>query len=303
MRYFILLLSLLLHVYTIHAQSTNVYISVAMPSNLTLDNNAKSILKNKLLHIISIQGVAGTECGAIIISPEVDVVNSNIIGGGMRQIISVELGIAVTIRNMITNTVFNTIQISVTGEGYSDDEAKRSAINKINVYSPEYVNFVEVAKLKISDYYEINTAAIIAKANTLASQQLFDEALALLATYPEALSNYAQVANTMTSIFRKCQTQYCSQILLSAQAAYSQRNYNEAAELLTMIDAQSSCASQAKALLSTIKKDMDRQYNDMLIIEEKRNKSNERIKSLQIKAVRDIATAYFQRQTEYIFFR
>lgn len=274
-----------------------------MPSNLTLDNNAKSILKNKLLHIISIQGVAGTECGAIIISPEVDVVNSNIIGGGMRQIISVELGIAVTIRNMITNTVFNTIQISVTGEGYSDDEAKRSAINKINVYSSEYVNFVEVAKLKISDYYEINTAAIIAKANTLASQQLFDEALALLATYPEALSNYAQVANTMTSIFRKCQTQYCSQILLSAQAAYSQRNYNEAAELLTMIDAQSSCASQAKALLSTIKKDMDRQYNDMLIIEEKRNKSNERIKSLQIKAVRDIATAYFQRQTEYIFFR
>ena len=50
----------------VHAQTDNVYISVAMPSNYTLDSNTKSILKNKLLQILSTKGVAGTECGAII---------------------------------------------------------------------------------------------------------------------------------------------------------------------------------------------------------------------------------------------
>ena len=70
----------------------------------------------------------------------------------MRQILSVELGITVTVRNMITNTVFNTIQIASKGEGYSDNEAKRSAINKIDVLNADYSRFVEATKLKISDY-------------------------------------------------------------------------------------------------------------------------------------------------------
>ena len=203
---------------------------------------------------------------------------------------------------MITNTVFNTMQIASKGEGYSDNEAKRSAINKIDALNTDYSRFVEATKLKISDYYRNNTSALIAKANTLASQQLFDEALALLSTYPESLPGYTKVSNAMTSIFKKCQTQYCSQILLSAQAAYSKHDYTEAAELVSMIDAQSSCAEQAKALLNSIKKGMDKQYSDIIAIEKEKIRSDERIKSAQIEAIKDIATAYFKRQTEYIFF-
>ena len=69
-------------------------------------------LKTNFLQILSTKGVAGIECGAIIIVPEVNIINSNSVYGGMRQILSVELGITVTVRNMITNTVFNTIQIA-----------------------------------------------------------------------------------------------------------------------------------------------------------------------------------------------
>lgn len=36
----------------VQAQTDNVYISVAMPSDCTLDGNTKSILKNKLLQIL-----------------------------------------------------------------------------------------------------------------------------------------------------------------------------------------------------------------------------------------------------------
>lgn len=55
----------------VHAQTNNVYISVAMPSDCPLDSNTKSILKNKILQMLSAEGVAGTECGAIIMVPEV----------------------------------------------------------------------------------------------------------------------------------------------------------------------------------------------------------------------------------------
>ena len=302
MKIMLFLLLLLGYSCLIQAQTDNVYISVAMPSECTLDSNTKSILKNKLLQILSREGVAGTECGAIIIVPEVNIINSNAVYGGMRQILTVELGITVTVRNIITNTVFNTMQIAYKGEGYSDNEAKLSAINKIDVRNADYSRFVGVTKIKISDYYRNNTAVLINKANTLASQQLFDEALALLSSYPESLPGYTKVSNAMVSIFEKCRTQYCSQILLSAQTAYSKHDYTEAAELISMIDAQSSCAAQAKSLLNSIKTGMDKQYNDIIAMEKERIRSDERIKSAQIKAIKDIATAYFKRQTEYIFF-
>lgn len=284
------------------AQADNIYISVAMPNDCILDISTKSILKNKLLQILSNEGVAGTECGNIIMVPEVNIVNSNIIHGGMRQIFSVELGIIVSVRNMITNTVFNTIHIFSKGDGYSDIEAKRSAINKINVMDNAYFEFVKVTKSKIFDYYKNNTEDLIAKANTLASQQQFDKALALLSTYPESLPEYVKVSNVMTSIFKKCQDQYCNQILLSAQAAYSRQDYIEAVELVSMIDVQSSCATQAKILLNSVKKDMDKLYNDAVKREEEKARSDERIRTAQINAIKDIATSYFQRQTEYVFF-
>lgn len=301
MRYVFLLVILFQQVFGLFAQNGSINISVAMPNNSILDNNAKSILRNKLLKIVTAQGVAGVECGAIIIVPEVDVINSSVISGGMRNITSLELGITLTVRNMITNTVFNTIQISVTGEGYSDAEAKRSAVNGINVSSPEYARFMTNAKSKIIDYYSRNMSSLIAKANTLASQQLYDEALALLATFPESLPGYVKVSESITSIFKKCQSKYCEQILLSAQAAYSQRNYKEAAELVAMIDASSSCGSQAKSLLNSIKAGTDKQHDDMVDLEKEYIRSEERIKTAQLNAVKDIATAYFQRQTEYVF--
>lgn len=301
MKYYVVLI-LLLQFACLKSQNSDIYISVAMPSESVLDNNTTTILKNKILSIVSSEGAASTECGAIVAVPEVSVVNSNVISGGMRQITSIELGVSITIRNMITNTVFNTLQISTKGEGYSLQDAKRSAINKIKPMSPEYAQFVRTAKAKIIDYYTTSTSAIIAKANTLASQQLYDEALALLATYPESLLGYENVSSAMTAIFKKCQTQYCSQILMSAQAAYSQHNYEEAAELVAMIDAQSSCARDAQMLLNSIKKSKDKVYNDQLAMEKERMRSNERIRTAEIKAIKDISTAYFKRQTEYIFF-
>lgn len=285
-----------------YSQSDDIYISVAMPNNCQLDNNTKSILKNKLLSVISRVGVAGVECGAIIMVPEVNTVSTNTIYGGMRNITSLELCITITVKNMITGTVFNTMQINISGEGYSDIEAKRSAVNKINMFSPEYLKFIGDAKLKIIDYYKNNTAAIIDKANSLALQQCYDKALALLSTYPESLSGYKEISNAIASIFKKCQAKYCSQILLTAQAAYSRHDYGEAAALVSMIDAQSSCASQAKSLLSSIKKDLDKQYDDAIQLEKEKMKSEERVLLARINAIKDITTSYFQQQTEYIFF-
>lgn len=294
-----IIIAILLHVFYIQAQNIN--ISVAMPSDCNIENDTKSILMNKLRSITSNYGVSGTECSAIVVVPDVEVISTNMIHGGMRKIISVELCVTLTVKNVITKTVFNTLQLNLMGEGYSEFEAYRSAINKMIGKSEVYAKFINVTQKRICDYYAVNTSAILDRANALAGQQRYEEALAFLATYPETLPGYVDVANGITSIFNKCQTHQCSQILLSAQTAYAQQDYILAADLIALIDAKSSCVDDAKKLLHSIKNDMDKQYDDSIELERETIRSNERIEMAKSTAIADIISAYLQQQTDYIF--
>ena len=298
----LVMLPLLMVALLAKAQGENISMAVAMSADCQLDSNTKSILKNKVLKIATSEGVAATECGAIVIIPEVDILNNQSVDGGMRKISTIELGLTLTVRNILTNTVFNTAQVTLRGEGYSDTEAMRSAINKIDVSSSRFSNFITTSKSKIVKYYADNTSALISKAKSLATRQLYDEALAILTTYPESLSGYPAVSSAIKDIFSKCQTQYCSQILVAAESAYSRRDYEEASMLISLIDATSPCATKAKSLLVSIKKAMDKQYADALALEKEAIRSHERIQTAQINAAKEVAKAYFERQNNYVFF-
>lgn len=296
-RFWILLITLIT---AIGINAEDAYISVAMPSDSPLDNNTKSILKNKLLKIASAEGVASMECSAIAMIPDINILSKELVEGGMRNITTIELSITITVRNILTNAIFNTTTISAKGNGYSEIEAMRSAIKTIE--PSRYLQFVKTAKEKIITYYRNNTSSLITKAKTLANQQQYDEDLATLSSYPESLSGYPQVAATIASIFKQSQTKYCSEILQAARAAYAQRDYEGAAELASTIDATSSCGSEAKALLSSIRKGAEQEYKNQLEMERQERLSNERVATATINAARDVAVAYYKRQNNYIFF-
>jgi hypothetical protein len=302
MKRFLLLVLVVLGYISFTCQAQEVYLSVAMPCNSLLDNNTKTLLKNKILGMLTSQGVAATEFSAIAVVPEVSINDEKMIEGGQRNIYTQQLEVTFIIRNIITNTVFNSLSLTCNGEGYSKSEAIRSAIKRINGNSTNIVNFIATSKQKIYNYYNESTSLIINKANTLAAQQAYDEALALLATYPEHLSGYSRVAQTIKKIFDKSQMLYCSQIIQSARQAYAIRDYEKASEIVALVNPQSGCAAEAKMLLSQIKKDVDNMYKEQVAIEKEEIKSKERIQSQLITAARDISVAYFKRQTQYWFF-
>jgi hypothetical protein len=152
------------------------------------------------------------------------------------------------------------------------------------------------------DYYNRNTSSLIKKANALSAQQQYDEALALLSTYPESLSGYSEVAKTIGEIFSKSQSKYCGEIMQSARAAYATRDFASASEIVSMINPQSSCAAEARQLLAQIKRDTDKEYRDQIATERERMQASERVRTASIRAARDIATAYYKRQTHYVWF-
>ena len=102
--------------------------------------------------------------------------------------------------------------------------------------------------------------------------------------------------------------------MLSAQAAYSKRDYESALAIATSINPQSSCVKESKRLIAQIKKNLDDEHAAKIAmekevievekerIERERIHSEERKNACMINAVRDIASAYYKRQTSYIFF-
>ena len=279
----------------------NVYISIAIPSHNILDSNSKTILKNKIISMVTAEGISATEYSAIAMIPEISILSNERIEGGMQNLITLELSIQITIRNIITNNIFNSIQLSLKGNGYTVNEAQRAAITSINASSPEYATFLKETKDRIINYYKNNTSLLISKAKVFAAQQQYDEAIALLATYPEFLSDYIKVSATIKDIFKQGQTHYCSQLLQSARAAYANRDFEVASEIVSYIDASSSCAREAKDLLLSIKKNQDAVYNNEITLQKEYLKSKERIATATINAARDVAKAYFKRQTTYVY--
>lgn len=303
MKHIFILCLLIFNIQIIKAQNDNIYISVAIPNHSNLNNNTGNILCGKLLGLVSKNGVAATESGALIIQPDVTILNKNTIATGMRNIMSVKIGLTLTVRNIITNTVFNTIDFSINGEGYSENEAMLSAFNKVDFSAPRCEQFITISKEKIRKYYANNTSALITKAKTLAAQRNFDEALALLNTYPSSLEGYKQVSETMIQIYKSYQTLYCSQIMLSAEAALAKHDYEEAANIISTIDAQSSCAARVNKILATINNELRRQHKEQLSLYRQNMKSRERIALATISATKDIAKSYYSRQTKFIFIR
>lgn len=294
--------------FSMKGYADEVYLSVAMPQICPLDNDAKTILKNKLFDAFISQGITASECSAIAVIPEVTI-EEKIVEGGMKNIHIQHLDITLTIRNVVTNSIFKSLHLSCTGEGYRISEANRSAIRKINVRSKEFIEFIASSKTIIFDYYSKYTTTIISKARTLASQQFYDEALALLDTYPYHLEGYPQISQTIKTIFRQYQTHYCSKLIQSARQSYTLRDFEKAAEIASLVDPKCSCASDAKSILAQIKKEIDIEHDEIMSIqkeqieaEQEKNKSEERIKSQLIDAVRDISKEYFKKQNRYLFF-
>ena len=136
----------------------------------------------------------------------------------------------------------------------------------------------------------------------MCAQQQYEEAIALLSTYPESLANYPQVSAAIQKIYQQYLTQNCEEIMIMARAEYAKRNFDKAADIAASIDPSCSCFNSAKALLSSIKKDNDAVYKNEMEANREERKSKERMLTATINAAKDVAIAYFKREKNYLFF-
>ena len=291
----------LIAVLSVQAQS-QIEMAVAIPRQTTdFSHDTWNVIRNKLVDNMTNNGISSFIYSGIIVYPEIIVLNKQVVEGGMHNITILNIQLNLKTEHVITGTIFNSLTFELQGEGANLDKAVTQAINKLRSTDNQLNDFMIQSKNRILQYYQDNTNMIIQKAFSLASTNQYEAALALLSSYPASVSGCELVSKALTEVYGQYQNSMCSQKLQQARLAYSLGNYEEAVSWLQQVDIQSSCAAEARALCQRIKSSRDAEAARELAILERAYQSETELEKQRIKAVRDIAVAYFKSTPQFYY--
>ena len=195
-------------------------------------------------------------------------------------------------------TIFSSTSITVRGIGETENKCYMNAISHMPLQTPQMAQFIADGKAKIIDYYDHEGEAIIKKAQALAAQKKYDEALYWVSLIPQQCKHYDASLEAGINIYQMYIDNLCNVNLAQARAAWAAEQNKvgayAAGEYMVNILPDAGCYGEAMELYAEIKgKVLDdwkfemKKYQDGVDLEKQR-----------IDAMRQIGVAYGENQPQ-----
>ena len=262
---------------------------------------ARSLLKNKLSQIVTKSGMGGSAANErFIITANINVITKDVLPSA-PPLTQFTLEVTFYIGDGIEGTKFTSTSVSLKGTGENETKAYIAALKNISPSNPEIQSFVEAGKTRIIEYYNSKCDFILKEAQSLASQNKYDESISKLISVPEVCKAcYDKAMDAVAPIYKKQIDRECKQRLMEATTAWNAAQDLSSAEnaggILSQIEPGAACYKEALALSSKIAqrvKDLDqREWKYQM----KQQQDNVDIQKATIKAARDIGVAYGNHQ-------
>jgi hypothetical protein len=254
---------------------------------------ARSMLANKLSQIVTQNGMGGSASNQrFIITANINVMSKDITPTA-PPMQAFTLDVTLYIGDGIDGTKFASISTTVKGVGENETKAYISALKNLKTTDPNYQAFIEKGKTKIVEYYNSKCDFIVKEAQTLASQNKYEEAIYKLTSVPEVCKTcYDKCMDAVAPIYKLQIDRQCKLKLAEASNLWAANQTvdagNTAGEILSTIDPSAACFAEVKTLSSKIAarvKELDaREWNYTL--------KEQAQESERIKAYRDVGVAY-----------
>lgn len=253
---------------------------------------AKAMIENKLTQLLTRNGIAGLDyMGQFVLTVTTTPLDKDIIAGPPMKI-SEKMEMNLYIVDSYAKTIFSSTSFTVRGLGETENKCYLNAISRMPLQTPQIAQFIQEGKEKIIGYYDHEGEALIKKAQYLAKQKKYDEALFWVALIPQQSKHYDAALAAGQAIYQQYINNECNVNLAAARqawAAHQNANGAEAAgEFLAKILPDAACYGDAMALYKEIKgKVLDdwkfemKQYQDGVDLEKQR-----------IEAARAVGVAY-----------
>ncbi len=265
---------------------------------------ARNNLKNKLNQITMKNGIGGTSISSrFIITANISVLTKDITASA-PPMHAYTLALNLYIGDGVDGTLFATTSLTLKGAGQTETKAYISALKRINANNPELKSFVEKGKKKIIEYYNTKCDFILKQAETLASANKYNAAIATLISVPEVCKDcYNKAMEAVGPMYQKKIDFDCKTNLQLAKNAWSGHQNSEGADAaafyLAKIDPMSSCFGEVQRFTNTIRNTIrkDREWNFKL----KKQQDDVDIEKARIRAARDVGVAYGENQPDVVY--
>lgn len=283
-------------------KETNISIALAVPQDQTnVPANVLKVLRSRLSSAMAKADLGMANYSGIVLIPDLTITGQTSVEGGMRTITVFDISLSLSVVQTITGMEFHSTHFSLRGEGYDRNEAFMTAVLSLEAKDQKLSDFLLQTKNKVLSYYKDNTSVILTKAKTLSKMGNYDEAIALLSSYPETLADYPQIASAMQEVYSQYQQHTCAQLLQQARGAYATGDYAHCVAYLNEVDMTSPCASEAKALAQKVQVAVGQEKAEVIALYKEEMRTAATIEKRRLQAVENIATSYFENQSEYYF--
>ncbi len=269
-----------------------------------LPSSAKRMLLNKMNQITSKNGVGGSRFSTqFILSPNVTVLTKDLTATA-PPMTALTLEFTLYIGDGREGTVFANTSIEAKGVGTNETKAYISAIKRLNPGNPEIKAFVEEGKEKIIEYYNSKCDFIIKDAQTLASQNKYDEAIYKLTSVPDVCKEcYDKCMDAIAPMYQEKIDRECEMKYTQAQGIWNAAQNMDAAEeagaLLASIEPEAACFSKVSGLMKKIEK----KVKEIDTREWKYILKDQAQESERIEAYRAVGVAYGNHQPQNVTYK
>ena len=215
--------------------------------------------------------------------------------------ISEKMEVTFLVGDIVDNKLYESFTMESSGIGITEAKAFISAFQRINVNSQEIKAMLERAQGKIVDYYVNHCDDILAKVNTLSSQQKYDEAMFYLMGIPDVCSDcYKSCQSTAASIYDQKLTADGKVLLNKARnewlAGQDYAAANRVADILVQINPQSSVYPEAMKLQNSISAKLQADEQRAWQLKMKKVEEGQKTVRSVIDGVRSIGVAWASHQ-------
>lgn len=166
--------------------------------------HCRKVIESKLKQLVTKSGLAADSYDSrFIITAEADVLFQEVTATA-PPMVALQVATTLYIGDAVTGQLFGSYSYDpAKGVGNNETRAYMEALKRVNINDPDVLAFVETSKTKIIEYYNSQIDLIIAEANSLASTDNYDEAIALLATVPTVCKDaHAKAMDVIADVFQ-----------------------------------------------------------------------------------------------------
>ena len=304
----ILLTALMITMVAVAQDYGRIAINVVVPQLPNVPEEARAALETKMQQVATQYGLASNGLtDRFVMTAKVNVTSKDVTPTTPVKI-SQKMEVTMFIGDVVDNKVYESVVFSVSGIGQSEAKSMIQAFNQIKLSNPKLKAFMENGERKISEYYTNNCQFILIEANTLASQQKYDAAIAKLMAVPEVCAEcYEKCMDKAVDIYNIMIENECQQRVQQARTIWIAKKDYDAAEtallILFQISPKAKCQTEVVDLMTEI--DGHLRTIEATVEEQRKEEWDFRIKQYNdgqfrkkelIAAVRAIGVAYGKNQ-------